>query len=93
MRWVITAVGHLIPPHKRWVQFAWPSTYCSEVLGDYHFERTLPCSIGLCSMGAGFRKFPVVLGCAVWGQDFANSGVVVHCDNQGAVALVNSHVS
>ena len=37
--------------------------------------------------------FPVVLACAVWGRGFTNSSVVVHCDNLGAVALVNSGYS
>ena len=33
---------------------------------------------------------PVVLACAIWGRQWADSMVVVHCDNEGAVAAVNA---
>jgi hypothetical protein len=36
---------------------------------------------------------PVVLACATWGREWRNSTVVVHCDNAGAVAAVNSGYS
>ena len=36
---------------------------------------------------------PIVLACAVWGQDWQGSWVVVCCDNMGAVAVVNSGYS
>ena len=36
---------------------------------------------------------PIVLVCAVWGESLRNMRVTVHCDNLGAVALVNSGYS
>ena len=36
---------------------------------------------------------PIVLACAVWGRRWAKSSVFAHCDNQGAVAVVNSGYS
>ena len=36
---------------------------------------------------------PIVLACAVWGQVFANMGIIAHCVNLGAVAVVNSGYS
>ena len=36
---------------------------------------------------------PIVLACGVWGVSWQNSQVLVKCDNQGAVAVVNSGYS
>ena len=36
---------------------------------------------------------PIVLACGAWGPLWQNSSVLVHCDNQGAVAAVNSGYS
>ena len=36
---------------------------------------------------------PVVLACAVWGRQWSDCMVVVHCDNEGAVAAINSGYS
>ena len=33
---------------------------------------------------------PVVLACAVWGSSWKNWRVVVHCDNEAAVTVLNS---
>ena len=33
---------------------------------------------------------PVVLACAVWGSSWKNRRVVVHCDNEAAVTVLNS---
>ncbi len=33
---------------------------------------------------------PVVLACAVWGEQWKLKVVLVHCDNQGVVSVVNS---
>ena len=35
----------------------------------------------------------VVLACAIWGRQWADSMVVVHCDNEGAVAAVHAGYS
>ena len=34
--------------------------------------------------------FPVVLACAVWGREWNKRQVVVHCDNEAAVVVLNS---
>ena len=36
---------------------------------------------------------PVVIACAVWGRDWEKHQVVVHCDNEAAVAVLNSGYS
>ena len=36
---------------------------------------------------------PVVLACAVWGRRWSGSAVLVHCDNQAAVTVLNSGYS
>ena len=36
---------------------------------------------------------PVVLSCAIWGRYWAGQAVMFHCDNTGAVAVVNSGYS
>lgn len=36
---------------------------------------------------------PIVLACAVWGQRWSGATVRAYCDNQGAVAVVNSGYS
>ena len=35
----------------------------------------------------------IVLACAVWGKNWAGQVVKVHCDNSGAVSVVNSGYS
>ena len=36
---------------------------------------------------------PVVLACAVWGREWNKRQVVVHCDNEAAVVVLNSGYS
>ena len=36
---------------------------------------------------------PIVLACSVWGPSWRGSAVTFHCDNMGAVAVVNSGYS
>ena len=36
---------------------------------------------------------PVVLACAIWGQEWKGTTVVAHVDNQGAVAVLNAGYS
>lgn len=73
--------GAIAMESKRWLQLAWPPAY---VDAGSHLGRE---SITLKEL------VPIVLACAVWGPEFANSSVVVHCDNMGAVAVVNSGYS
>ena len=61
--------GALDPTCHRWIQLAWPPCYS---------ERAL----NLGTESITFKEvFPIVLACAVWGQELAGSCVVVHCDN------------
>ena len=65
----------------RWFQYKWcdhPASIAS--LQDEH-------SITLKEL------LPIVFGCGVWGPVGQNSQVLVQCDNQGAVAVVNSGYS
>ena len=73
--------GALNPMSKRWIQLAWPSSFSDRVLNLGGESISLK------------ELFPIVLASAVWCQDFRNSRVVVHCDNLGAVAVVNSGYS
>lgn len=36
---------------------------------------------------------PIVLACEVWGRQWEGQEVIVHCDNTGAVAVLNSGYS
>ena len=33
---------------------------------------------------------PIILACALWGPQWQGSSMVIHCDNMGAVAVVNT---
>ena len=48
---------------------------------------TLPASSALLQDGQASiilkEMLPIVLACAVWGQQWQNTSVLVHCDNQG----------
>lgn len=73
--------GALNPMTKKWIQLAWPPTFSDDALNLGKESITLK------------ELFPIVLACAVWHQDFEKSRVVVHCDNLGTVAVVNSGYS
>lgn len=65
----------------RWLQLQWPQS-CRE-----DFVQLTEASITLKEL------LPVVIACAVWGREWQNSSVLVHCDNVGAVSLINSGYS
>jgi hypothetical protein len=73
--------GALWGVRVQWLQAAW-----AEVYHGCHTQRGED-SITLKEL------LPVVLACATWGREWRNSTVVVHCDNAGAVAAVNSGYS
>ena len=58
----------------RWLQLQWPQS-CRE-----DFVQLTEASITLKEL------LPVVIACAVWGREWQNSTVLVHCDNVGAVS-------
>ena len=65
----------------RWLQLKWPEDH---ILGEVALKEE---SITLKEL------IPIILACAVWGNDLAGRCVTTHCDNQGTVALVNSGYS
>ena len=68
----IFGCGALNPTSEQWIQLTWPSTFSDNVLNLGGESMTLK------------ELFPVVLACAIWGPDFRESTVVVHCDSEGA---------
>ena len=73
--------GAVWPASLSWLQLPWP---CPPKPGGLQLHKE---SILLQEL------LPIVLACAVWGPDWQGSSVVVHCDNMGAVAAVNSGYS
>ena len=64
-----------------WFQLQWPQSYQEH-------------DLQLKEQSITFKEIvPIVLACAVWGPAWANKSVTVHCDNEGAVAVVNSGYS
>lgn len=70
--------GAVCPATNQWLQLKWPERYPQE------WVRVKDESITLKEL------LPVVLACAVWGENWKKSAITVHCDNMGVVALVNS---
>ena len=73
--------GAVYPASQQWVQLQWPESYREGELTLREESITLK------------DLLPVVLACAAWGWRWRRSAVVVHCDNMGAVAAVNSGYS
>lgn len=63
----------------RWLQLQWPQSG-RDVLKLTETSITLK------------ELLPVVIACALWGREWQNS-VLVHCDNVGAMSLINSGYS
>ena len=73
--------GAVCPSMSRWLQLQWPK---SSMAGNIDLQGE---SITLKEL------VPIVLACSVWGADWQNASVTVHCDNLGTVAIVNSGYS
>ena len=73
--------GAVYPAAHAWLQLAWPH---SSPLGAMQLQEE---SILLQEL------VPIILACALWGQAWQGSSVVIHCDNMGTVAVVNSGYS
>ena len=73
--------GAFVPSSQEWCQLQWPDSYPPE------WVQLKDESIALKEL------LPIVLACAVWGRDWENQAVSVHCDNLGVVSLVNSGYS
>ena len=73
--------GAVYPDSRSWLQLPWPHNPSQGAM------RLQEESILIQEL------LPIVLACAVWGPDWQGSSVIVHCDNMGAVAVVNSGYS
>ena len=73
--------GAVDPASQRWFQFQWPQRYLQQSSGIREECITLQ------------ELLPIVMACAIWGNQWRGSTVTVHCDNTGAVAVVNSGYS
>ena len=73
--------GAVYPAFQQWVQLQWPESYREGELTLQEQSITHK------------ELLPVVLACAVWGWHWRRSAVMVHCNNTGAVAAVNSGYS
>lgn len=76
---------------------------------DFFTDGGLACGVWWCPHwlqlkwipGMTFGELPitqkevllVVLACAVWGKQWSGMAVIVYCDNEGAVAVLNSGYS
>ena len=69
--------GAVYPASLSWLQLPWPH---HTLQGAVHLQEE---SILL------HELLPVILPCAVWGPIGRGASVVVHCDNLGAVVVVN----
>ena len=70
--------GAVYPASQGWLQLPWP-------------ERSAQGARKLREESILLQELlPIILACAVWGPGWVGSMVVVHCDNMGAVAVVNA---
>ena len=73
--------GALDPQTSAWIQMKWPESHGAS--GSGWWEESI----------ATKELLPIVLACAIWGTRWSGLTVVVHCDNLGVVAVVNSGYS
>ena len=73
--------GAVCPTSGAWLQLPWPQ---SPPRGALRLQEE---SILLQEL------IPIILACAIWGPRWQGSLVVVHCDNMGAVSVVNAGYS
>ena len=73
--------GAVCPTSGAWLQLPWPQ---SPPRGALRLQEE---SILLQEL------IPIILACAIWGPRWQGSLVVVHCDNMGAVSVVNTGYS
>lgn len=67
--------------NEKWFQLQWPQSYRS-------------CELQLKEESITLKELvPIVLACVVWGPSWTNKSVTMHCDNEGAVAVINSGYS
>ena len=72
--------GAVAPSQEEWLQWRWSN--CTPDGAESVEESIL-----------WMELFPIVLATAVWGRHWEESNVIIHCDNMGTVAVVNSDYS
>ena len=72
--------GAVAPSQEEWIQWRWSN--CTPDGAESVEESIL-----------WMELFPIVLAMAVWGRRWEESNVIIHCDNMGTVAVVNSGYS
>ena len=72
--------GAVAPSQEEWLQWRWSN--CTPDGAESVEESIL-----------WMELFPIVLATAVWGRRWEESNVIIHCDNMGTVAVVNSGYS
>ena len=71
--------GAVVPASHQWFQLKW------------HQSREVPGEEGDSILA--LELLPIVMACVIWGPQWRRSVVTAHCDNEGAVAVVNSGYS
>ena len=69
-----------VAPSQEWLQWRWSN--CTPDGAESVEESIL-----------WMELFPIVLATAVWGRRWEELNVIIHCDNMGTVAVVNSGYS
>ena len=79
------------PPHQVYTDAA-GGFCCGAIWGRHWFQYMWPSAFqGRAT--ATQELLPIVMACMIWGPWWANNRVVVHCDNQAAVCVVNAGYS
>ena len=65
---------------------------CEAIWGRHWFQYRWPSAFQGRAI-ATQELLPIVMACMIWGPWWANNMVVVHCDNQAAVCVVNTGYS
>ena len=76
------------PPHHVYTDMA-GGFGCGAILGRHWFQYMWPSTFQGQAI-ATQELLPIVMVCMIWGTLWANNMVVVHCDNQATVCVVNA---
>ena len=90
MQWVAIILPFMpaAPPHHEYTDVA-GGFGCGALLGRHWFQYTWPSTFQGRAI-ATQELLPIVMVCMIWGTLWANNMVVVHCDNQATVCVVNA---
>ena len=88
---IIPSTMPVAPPHQVYTDAA-GGFGCGAIWGRHWFQYMWP-SAFQGQATATQELLPIVMACMIWGPWWANNRVVVHCDNQAAVCVVNAGYS